>query len=638
MAELTLDDIIAAPSNPDDLQKHLLANGYIQPPPPPAPTPSTDRVTNPLSPVTPWSDVKPMTPPSEEATGRNREPMIGATSQPTVKPMTPPGNIDAAPDLGGVSSAAPDMGLGPIAGPKKPTMDESLQPGMVQPGDTLKQEQHRQLEELRPQVTAAPGTSDFYSQKIAQEEFNKANPWGSALNHPGVLGKIAHGLALVGQTAGAIVAPGAVAAIPGTRLNRALQEQTNTEQLGAAQTRENAARNTSSEIALRNLQGQELQSKLGKEATEQNLVSDPEGNVTGWKDGNGQLHSIDEEGTPQGIKDIANATQNKPHFEKSANGDIVQVSPGKDGQPATANVVYKGQPNQKTETRQIVGPDGHAHDQIFDVTPNSPTFGTMLKDLGRSKEDKQESPAAAIAKEKAGQNIVIGYDKNGSQRIMSQAQAKEEGLQHITNASDKDRQDAEQNTSVLNDMGKKVKNLYESSDALKQGPQERTLIATALHGGQGSLVAAGALGLMSDKSKEYVQNVFSLRESALALPKQLTGGSRVSEIQAQALWNTIPGVAGDDKYAEKQLKKFDENLGRLWKKVPLVEGNEPERAFPEEKRQTAAPASTARSAAEKPFQAPKGAPDPSNIPDGKVLKDAQGNKIAKSQGGKWVRY
>ena len=236
------------------------------------------------------------------------------------------------------------------------------------------------------------------------------------------------------------------------------------------------------------------------------------------------------------------------------------------------------------------------------------------------------------------QNIVIGYDKDGNQRIMSQGEAKEKGLQHITNASDKDRQDAEQNTSVLNDMGRKIKNLYESRGALNQGLEQRALIAQALHSGPDSLLTAGALKLMSDKSKEYVQNVFSLRESALALPKQLTGGSRVSEVQAQALWNTIPGVGGDDKYAEKQLKKFDENLGRLWKKVPLVEGNAPERAFEQERKSNAAPAASGRATEEKPFTPPKGAPSAKGLPDGKVLKDAQGNKIARVQGGKWVGY
>jgi len=48
----------------------------------------------------------------------------------------------------------------------------------------------------------------------------KANPWGTENNHPGTLGKIGHIFSTIGNIAGDVVAPGVMARIPGTQLNR----------------------------------------------------------------------------------------------------------------------------------------------------------------------------------------------------------------------------------------------------------------------------------------------------------------------------------------------------------------------------------------------------------------------------------
>lgn len=57
-------------------------------------------------------------------------------------------------------------------------------------------------------------------------EDQKANPWGSAENHPGVLGRIGHIAAKVGNIAGSVIAPEQMAAIPGTEMNRAERQST----------------------------------------------------------------------------------------------------------------------------------------------------------------------------------------------------------------------------------------------------------------------------------------------------------------------------------------------------------------------------------------------------------------------------
>jgi hypothetical protein len=63
-----------------------------------------------------------------------------------------------------------------------------------------------------------------HEQELAKRKFQDQNPWGSAGNHPGILGKVAHGLATAGNIAGDVFAPATMALIPGTDLNRRVKE------------------------------------------------------------------------------------------------------------------------------------------------------------------------------------------------------------------------------------------------------------------------------------------------------------------------------------------------------------------------------------------------------------------------------
>jgi hypothetical protein len=517
--------------------------------------------------------VPPVVGPPESTRGENNSRGLAAMQPPhALSPMTPPSIAGTAPEIAPMTPPAAPAGLPaePLPTLAPPTKTESIAAGK------------REYQEGRPTVTGAPNSSEFWQQKIAQDEFDKAHPWGSDISaHPGTLGKIGHTLGQIGQIAGGIVAPGIVAGIPGTRLNRNIKEQGEEaheaaaeEREGQQETRENTAKNTESEIGLRGAQQKEAEQKTAKEATEQSLEKDAEGNVTGWKGPDGKLHSLDEEGTPQAIKDIAASTAAKPSIQKMDNGDIVQVTPGKNGQPATSNVVYHGDPKLETDltSRTVGGVEHH-------ILVNKKT-GEDIKDLGAFK--TEETPGQKEKAEEAGQEPVIGYDKDGTQRLMSRAEAKQAGLNHIIKATPKDREDAEQNASALNDMTAKVRNLRESSKAIdKLGAVQKTLIQVALRGGPDDMSTRLAVSQMSPEAKQFYQDVASLREAALALPKQTTGGARVSEVQAHALWSTVPGSAGDHAFRDSQLRKFDENTERLWRKVPAIEGNKRERAFDE---------------------------------------------------------
>lgn len=615
---LSLEDLMAAPSDPDLLNKHLQGIGLLKPPPeiqssiPPA-------TVAPMAPVTPPSSVAPMTAPirTEAAkatplTGLGKDLALGATAQPNMpehklEDLQAPEITGTGPDTSGALKVAPMAPLPNLTHTEKMALPETSQ-GV-------------------PSI----GSAAYTENELERMKEKKDNPWGTAENHPGVLGKIGHIAGKIGNIALDTLAPGIAMNIPGTDLNERGQTNELKRELAQRTAAEAGQKNMASEEAARDVTTAEGRQRLLKEQNEQSLERDTEGNVTGWKDAEGKLHGLDEEGTPQAVKDIAEATQNKPHFEKTDNGDIVQITPGKNGAAATSNVVYKGNPKQKTETRQIVGPDGHAHDQVIDVTPGSPTFGKSLADLGRSKEDKPESPTAALTKMKAGEEPVIGYDKNGTMRIMSREQAQHEGLSHIIKASGKDREDAENNSSALNELGVKTRNLAGSLKALDQNLAQRAIISQVLSHPTNSaidtLVRETALKMGTELTKNFATDVLNLREAALNLPKLMTGGSRVSEVQAQALWQTIAdGSSADSKYAMQQLQKFDQMTDRLWKKVPQVEGNAPERAFGE--KQGGGQGGGA-------WKPPEGAPSAKGVPDNKVLKDKQGNVVARAKGGVW---
>jgi hypothetical protein len=93
-----------------------------------------------------------------------------------------------------------------------------------------------------PTVSAgAPaGSAAQHEAELARMKDQDANPWGTAGNHPGVIGKIGHVLAKIGNIAGDVLAPGTMALVPGTDLNRSIAERRENRQRGESQERETA--------------------------------------------------------------------------------------------------------------------------------------------------------------------------------------------------------------------------------------------------------------------------------------------------------------------------------------------------------------------------------------------------------------
>src|SRR6266542_699192 len=150
---------------------------------------------------------------SPEETSSEAQPKAGETTS------APSGFGKAIPELGPYGTAMPKY-----VGPGK-----SVEAGQLIPEkDAAHDELQLQRNEIKKRKLDATSKGDLggYGSAILQEhELNAQNPYGSAANHPGLLGKIEHGLAKVGNIAGDIVAPGAMSLIPGTDLNHAEQEE-----------------------------------------------------------------------------------------------------------------------------------------------------------------------------------------------------------------------------------------------------------------------------------------------------------------------------------------------------------------------------------------------------------------------------
>jgi hypothetical protein len=80
----------------------------------------------------------------------------------------------------------------------------------------MKQDHANALAERTPEGKVK---ADYIQAQI--NDFQKNNPWGSAGNHPGFLGKLGHIASTIGNIAGDIVAPSTMELIPGTQLNKA---------------------------------------------------------------------------------------------------------------------------------------------------------------------------------------------------------------------------------------------------------------------------------------------------------------------------------------------------------------------------------------------------------------------------------
>ena len=501
----------------------------------------------------------------------------------TAHPTIPVAAATAAPTAPEVSGAAiPSVESASIPALARPTPKQSITAGMTENGTTAKQEGKNQFQQMEPQITAAPGTVEYGQQRQALLDYKNAHPLGGDISaKPGFWGKLEHGLATAGNIAGDVVAPGTMALIPGTDLNKRVQAGANARwtQLGAEnQEKQAATQNLESETAERNASanawkpmgepkqdpttGQWFQSGTGKDASGQE--------VTSWKPVSGGPTA-----TPDQAKQPVGDT-GASQFSQQLGTLTAGMSP-EDQQKFTQ--AYGIKPNDTGATAEKRLADAKAAAQMTGAERDRKVQEDAT---AAQREFTNKIAAGELAVKQAGENkggtdVVRGYDKDGVPHLTSEADAKAQGLTKITKATDKDIDSARTHNVVLNDMQAKLNDVVHDSGALNQNEGQRAIIAKALSDEKNttfqSLLTSGVLSQASEPTKAYIQSVLSLRESALGLPKEITGGSRVSEVQSSALWATLPSAASlDSKYALSQAKKFQANIDRLWQRVDSVEG------------------------------------------------------------------
>lgn len=271
---LTLEDLQKIPD--DATPEHLQSLGLLPPPAPVANNIIPPAKVDPALPNTPlihgsdgWlrpihlaRDAAASRPriPSSAVIGDETSPSIGNLAAPGVKPMVPPSLMaESAPGSpaggGGIGNLKPLVAPGatsapPAAGapPAADIMGESAPPpvpgamdlgGVSAPALPKLDFKGRQaLPTVSPGAPA--GSAAQHEAELARMKDQDANPWGTGENHPGVIGKIGHVLAKIGNIAGDVLAPGTMALVPGTDLNRSISEDRENRLRGESQERETA--------------------------------------------------------------------------------------------------------------------------------------------------------------------------------------------------------------------------------------------------------------------------------------------------------------------------------------------------------------------------------------------------------------
>jgi ribosomal protein L13E len=118
---------------------------------------------------------------------------------------------------GGQPTAPAQPGLKPIAPPEQPNTSSE------QGGDFKTRLAQLKLDHAKALALRTPEgkvQADYIQEQI--NDLHKNNPWGTEGNHPGILGKLGHVAAKVGNIAGNAIAPNIMSIIPGTELNQHL--------------------------------------------------------------------------------------------------------------------------------------------------------------------------------------------------------------------------------------------------------------------------------------------------------------------------------------------------------------------------------------------------------------------------------
>ena len=424
---LSLDDILAAPRDPELLQRHLQNLGYLSPPE------ATEAAPT----------IAPMTPP---------------TVEPEVKTMTPPALHDSGhPHLPAMHSQ--ELNEAPVMSkPEVPEFPSASQMVPTMQAPTLSEEQKKALPIMSP---GSPSMVPFYQSELEKAIANRPDKMS---DHPSFGGKVGHVLGRIGNIALDTFAPGVALNIPGTDLFNRAHEHAAEKNLAEAQEQESQGK-------LRTAQTDEAEAtaaerraqaaKLGGGANP-DLLQDAAGNIAGWRDEKGALHSLDEAGTPQAIKDIAakwegKAAARQPHenLEEGLAGamadEIAKGNPNPTDAPAVkawGDAISKFKPTKGSDVKTVEdikqgiavamdkGDVAEVKRLQAKLEATDPEGMARLRESQAKAAESAENIRASRAdrEEKQGLEWVTGEDASGKTVMVPLSQAKGMGLKNMAKA------------------------------------------------------------------------------------------------------------------------------------------------------------------------------------------------------------
>jgi hypothetical protein len=445
----TLEDLYNLPNNPTD--DHKVAAGLLpKPQPPPAAPPLTN--VPPVSPVTPRPAV-------------DWKAKIAATAP------TPGKTIPEMAPVNPSAPGTPNLGTGI---PEDTSGVQAAATGKIPELPKLGFKERQALPLTSEGV--APNSQGYWQAEQQRLIDQKQNPWGSEENHPGLLGKIGHVAAKIGNIAGDIVAPGIMANIPGTEMNKDIQ-------LGRAEGKEAKVKEAESQQKLRSAETDEAEARARKLAAEghADIVEDAAGNAVAWRDKDGNIHSPDEEGTPPAIKSTIENWQGKAGA-KPQKENLQQGLAG-----AVQDYLDKGG-----------DPKGIQSD------PTIQGWGDLIKNFTPAKE-KDVNTAEDLKHQ-----IVVATDKGDGKEVARltkelmalnpEAQARLAESYAVLSATNANRETTRQdksykeNSGILDKVGQPIEALNARMSRMKEGLAQGTPAADALIGPELLSIMAGGQG------------------------------------------------------------------------------------------------------------------------------------------------
>jgi len=220
---------------------------------------------------------------------------------------------------------------------------------------------------------------------------------------------------------------------------------------------------------------------------------------------------------------------------------------------------------------------------------------SFTNEMARDRQQR-EAEAQKLRDQAANEKMVRGVDNNNKVHYMSQGdfnRNKDDYHPNPMSLAPGEYDKAIQSASRVNEMQGRMNALAEAARGFNWNDSGQKSIVTQLLNqinqpswlgktlgveplqwlSQNFFTRPGAEGA-TPETRRYIIALLSTREAMLALPKEITEGSRMTEIGTAALWSTLPsGITPNYAWAMEQMRYTQGILDRdRGTKVPIIDG------------------------------------------------------------------